>query len=184
MSAGSSPPRFKLLGAPAKRSTGRVANACWWVGYALVGATVQFAHYGARETSIKIRKGTSVGALLAGAVTVLYHFLSSDGDGDRTARFRFFLRSRVFSPQAFLYWWDGLSSEKTQYPSYEIREAVRKRDDYRCRICGADGGPEGGAELHVDHVVPRKWGGSNRGDNLRTLCLRCHGLRHLTSFRD
>jgi HNH endonuclease len=39
-----------------------------------------------------------------------------------------------------------------------------------CVWCGAD------SYLHVDHVVPRKWGGSDHVKNLRILCRSCNQL--------
>lgn len=49
------------------------------------------------------------------------------------------------------------------------RFLVLKRDGYRCRICrNAD------AELEVDHIMPVSRGGSDRLDNLQTLCKACN----------
>lgn len=52
------------------------------------------------------------------------------------------------------------------------RFAILKRDNYRCKICGASA--EWGAVLHVDHRVARAQGGSNEDDNLWTLCEACN----------
>jgi len=54
------------------------------------------------------------------------------------------------------------------------RKTVYKRDDYTCQWCGSKGGPYGHVELHADHRVPRSQGGSDRLDNLQTLCRSCH----------
>lgn len=177
-------PRFKMLGARPERRPGRAATWAWWAFYAAAGAWVQLARYLVREAAMKSRKGASVGAVLAGALTVAAHLVRAPHGGDRRERFWFSARSRVFSPQALRYWRAGLRAAKTPYPDYEVRERVRRRDDHACRVCGAAGGPHGDAELHVDHVVPRKWGGPNDPANLRTLCRRCHGVRHLRAFRD
>lgn len=59
---------------------------------------------------------------------------------------------------------------------------IRERDGYVCRNCGVGGGPNGNAELHVDHQNPRSVGGSNEPDNLRTLCRDCHEARHARVF--
>lgn len=59
---------------------------------------------------------------------------------------------------------------------------VRERDGYYCRNCGAGGGPNGNAELHVDHQIPRSVGGGNEPENLRTLCRDCHEARHARLF--
>jgi len=53
------------------------------------------------------------------------------------------------------------------------REAIKKRDGYQCRSCGADN-----RQLHVHHIVPLGAGGSNAKSNLITLCEDCHGIVH------
>ncbi len=56
-----------------------------------------------------------------------------------------------------------------------IRQAVRRRDGFRCQVCGT---PENGREHDVHHKVPFKAFTSaaeaNRMDNLITLCHACH----------
>ncbi len=55
-----------------------------------------------------------------------------------------------------------------------VRAAVLARDRHRCTTpgCGAT------SFLEVHHVKPRHLGGTNRVDNLVTLCSRCHGFVH------
>jgi 5-methylcytosine-specific restriction endonuclease McrA len=55
-----------------------------------------------------------------------------------------------------------------------VRSAVLARDRHRCATpgCGA------ARFLEVHHVVPRRQGGSNRAENLVTLCARCHRFTH------
>lgn len=48
------------------------------------------------------------------------------------------------------------------------REAVYRRDGYRCVTCGA------GDELSIDHIVAIKDGGTNRLENLQTMCRSCN----------
>jgi hypothetical protein len=55
-----------------------------------------------------------------------------------------------------------------------VRRAVLVRDGYRCRAPGCTGT----RFLEVHHRVPRARGGTNRPDNLITLCAACHRLRH------
>lgn len=65
------------------------------------------------------------------------------------------------------------------YPAnwHASRKAVRTRDEV-CRNCGRD--PQNHADLTFDvhHIVPRRWGGSNRLSNLALLCRDCHGGAH------
>ena len=49
------------------------------------------------------------------------------------------------------------------------RERVFARDGRVCRICGTDEG-----EMHIDHVIPRKYGGTHDLENLRVLCKSCN----------
>lgn len=48
------------------------------------------------------------------------------------------------------------------------RRAVIKRDGDRCRRCGS------GADLTLDHVIPKARGGSNKLSNLQLLCEPCN----------
>ena len=55
-----------------------------------------------------------------------------------------------------------------------VRAAVLGRDQHRCQSpgCGSN------HFLEVHHVVPRHDGGTNRPENLVTLCGRCHRFAH------
>ncbi|KKL78500.1 hypothetical protein LCGC14_2024260 [marine sediment metagenome] len=50
---------------------------------------------------------------------------------------------------------------------HRLRAAVLAAHDGLCFYCGEP------AE-HVDHIVPRTKGGTNRFDNLQTLCSLCN----------
>jgi len=49
------------------------------------------------------------------------------------------------------------------------RDRVFARDGRMCQICGTDEG-----EMHIDHIIPRKVGGTHDLDNLRVLCKSCN----------
>lgn len=53
-----------------------------------------------------------------------------------------------------------------------VRMQIFRRDDFRCRMCGASG--REGAELHVDHIVPVSRGGRSGLENLQALCKACN----------
>ena len=48
------------------------------------------------------------------------------------------------------------------------KEAILKRDGYKCVICGK--GRANGVELHVDHIKPKDLGGEATIENGQTLC--------------
>ena len=53
-------------------------------------------------------------------------------------------------------------------PTEAERQAVFKRDGFKCVFCGATD------DLTLDHVIPRSKGGSSNPDNLQTLCRSCN----------
>ncbi|MBK6732995.1 MAG: HNH endonuclease [bacterium] len=66
----------------------------------------------------------------------------------------------------------GRPNRATIPPS--VRAAVLARDRHRCATPGC----RSTMFLEVHHVVSRLRGGSNRADNLVTLCSRCHAFAH------
>lgn len=55
------------------------------------------------------------------------------------------------------------------------KEAILKRDDYKCVICGR--GKKVGVELHVDHIKPKDFGGEATVENGQTLCSQHNFLK-------
>jgi 5-methylcytosine-specific restriction endonuclease McrA len=55
-----------------------------------------------------------------------------------------------------------------------VRAAVLARDRHRCATTGCGST----SFLEVHHVLPRSRGGSNKAENLVTLCSRCHAFVH------
>lgn len=51
---------------------------------------------------------------------------------------------------------------------------IMKRDDYRCRLCGAAARDGEHVRLEVDHRMPRSRRGTNDQSNLWTLCFSCN----------
>jgi diadenosine tetraphosphate (Ap4A) HIT family hydrolase/5-methylcytosine-specific restriction endonuclease McrA len=67
--------------------------------------------------------------------------------------------------------------------SGSVRYEVLKRAGFRCELCGV---PADEAALEVDHIIPRRHGGSDELTNLQALCWRCNankGARDSTDFR-
>lgn len=63
------------------------------------------------------------------------------------------------------------TQKRTRYISSSVRVDVLKRDNYRCVFCGRT---SKSVELQIDHIVPFSKGGSNKIDNLQTLCIDCN----------
>lgn len=55
------------------------------------------------------------------------------------------------------------------YGYYDIRYFVFARDEYTCQVC-----KKKNKVLHVHHIVYRSEGGTDRADNLITVCIECH----------
>lgn len=52
---------------------------------------------------------------------------------------------------------------------YDVRYCVFARDNYTCQVCKKKGGI-----LRTHHIIYRSHGGSDRADNLITVCTDCH----------
>ena len=59
--------------------------------------------------------------------------------------------------------------------SWRMRFLVMRRDDFKCRICGASPAMKPGTLLVVDHIDPWVDGGETVMENLQTLCEPCNG---------
>ena len=57
----------------------------------------------------------------------------------------------------------------------EVREAIFKRDNYRCVFCGL--GKEDNVEIAVDHKVPWSKGGKSTLENGQTLCDKHNNMK-------
>lgn len=59
-------------------------------------------------------------------------------------------------------------------PNLRLRYAVLKRDNFKCKLCGASPATNPTVELQVDHIIPWSKGGKTTIDNLQTLCSWCN----------
>lgn len=55
------------------------------------------------------------------------------------------------------------------YGYYDVRYFVFARDNYTYQVCGKKGRP-----LHTHHIIYRSNGGTDKADNLITVCSDCH----------
>lgn len=67
-----------------------------------------------------------------------------------------------------------------QYGFDNVKEYIRFRDGFKCRHCHRKGGSE--VRLEVHHIIRRCDGGTDRPDNLVTLCHECHTAIHKGEF--
>lgn len=56
----------------------------------------------------------------------------------------------------------------------DLREYIKKRDNYTCRRCGNSIYREPNLLLEIDHIVPVSKGGKTEPSNLQTLCWKCN----------
>ena len=63
---------------------------------------------------------------------------------------------------------------------WNTREYVLYRDNHTCQICK---GKSGDTVLKVHHILPRSKGGTDRPENLITLCRCCHEKLHKGEIR-
>ena len=68
----------------------------------------------------------------------------------------------------------GHSRAQRSAMTNDLREAIKKRDNYTCCICGNSVFKEPNLLLEVDHIVPVSKGGKTVASNLQTLCWRCN----------
>ena len=68
----------------------------------------------------------------------------------------------------------GHTKKQRSAMTQDLREAIKKRDNYTCQICGNSVLKEPNLLLEVDHIIPVSKGGKTEADNLQTLCWRCN----------
>lgn len=56
----------------------------------------------------------------------------------------------------------------------KLRQHIKERDGYTCKMCGASVRQEPNLLLEIDHIIPISKGGLTTEDNLQTLCWRCN----------
>lgn len=76
----------------------------------------------------------------------------------------------------FLITYNGYKSvDQRKVLTKELKETIKKRDNYTCQICGKYMPDEVG--LHIDHIIPINKGGKSIPSNLQVLCSKCNGKK-------
>ena len=65
------------------------------------------------------------------------------------------------------------SKEQRKLMTKELKNRIKKRDNYTCQICGKYMPDEVG--LHIDHIISVSKGGKSIPSNLQVLCSKCNG---------
>lgn len=68
-----------------------------------------------------------------------------------------------------------LYQKGVQFDYYNVKEYVLSRDGHTCQYCK---GKSKGEQLQVHHIIPKSKGGSDRPENLITLCKTHHVMLH------
>lgn len=68
----------------------------------------------------------------------------------------------------------AFAKEQRTLMTKKMREFIKKRDNYTCRICGNSTHVEPNLLLEIDHIIPVSKGGRTVEDNLQTLCWKCN----------
>lgn len=56
----------------------------------------------------------------------------------------------------------------------KLREKIKNRDNYTCKLCGLSTSIEPNLLLEIDHIIPLSKGGVTSEENLQTLCWKCN----------
>ena len=70
-------------------------------------------------------------------------------------------------------WSKSIAGQRALMTS-QLREKIKKRDNYRCCSCNIGIDNEPNLLLEIDHIIPLSKGGITAYDNLQTLCWKCN----------
>ncbi len=68
----------------------------------------------------------------------------------------------------------AFAKEQRTLMTKKMREFIKERDHYTCRICGNSTYIEPNLLLEIDHIIPVAKGGQTVEENLQTLCWKCN----------
>lgn len=70
-------------------------------------------------------------------------------------------------------WKKSIAGQRALMTS-KLREKIKKKDNYTCRICKLSINDEPNLLLEIDHIIPLSKGGITTESNLQTLCWKCN----------
>lgn len=69
---------------------------------------------------------------------------------------------------------EAFTSEQRALMTPKLRNYIKERDGYTCKICGNSAYKEPNLLLEIDHILPVSKGGQTIESNLQTLCWKCN----------
>ena len=89
-----------------------------------------------------------------------------DFDVPTLEKFVYYIASVIEKRKSIVY--------QRQLMTNNLREQIKRRDEYKCICCGASLKDEPHLLLEIDHIIPVSKGGKTVPENLQTLCWRCN----------
>ena len=68
----------------------------------------------------------------------------------------------------------SFTKEQRSLMTNKLRQFIKERDDYTCKLCGNSTHTEPNLLLEIDHIIPVSKGGYTEEGNLQTLCWKCN----------
>lgn len=68
----------------------------------------------------------------------------------------------------------SFAKEQRAMMTNKLRNYIKERDDYTCKLCGNSTNKEPNLLLEIDHIIPVSKGGYTVEENLQTLCWKCN----------
>lgn len=69
---------------------------------------------------------------------------------------------------------EALRAEQRSLMTQKLRNHIKERDDFTCKLCGNSTHREPNLLLEIDHITPIAKGGLTVEENLQTLCWKCN----------
>ncbi len=108
----------------------------------------------------------------------VYTFQYVSAGGNSSSRFDFRLDldqlERFIGYLAELVKFENSVAGQRALMTAKLRERIKVRDNFTCKICSLSTSDEKNLLLEIDHIIPLSKGGKSTEDNLQVLCWRCN----------
>lgn len=105
-----------------------------------------------------------------------FQYVSSGGNSSFSTQIKFDL----VNLERFIFYVSNLVKFKNSVAGQralmtaKLREKIKFRDNFSCRVCGLSVAMEKNLLLEIDHIIPLAKGGITSERNLQTLCWKCN----------